>query len=98
MLTDVGISLHKQGQVLEHVGGQAEEFEDEGPRQVRPDRSDGFQSHGEDRDKTVNLLRRRMRLESIVSKLSFLVGNRNNLVPLALQQTINLQEDRLVRS
>eukprot|EP00092_Neocalanus_flemingeri_P097339 GFUD01124047.1.p1 GENE.GFUD01124047.1~~GFUD01124047.1.p1 ORF type:complete len:136 (+),score=36.13 GFUD01124047.1:44-451(+) len=95
-LTDVGISLHKQGQVLDQVQQHSQRFIDEAPSNTRPDRSGATQSLGGDSQKTLNLLRRKKRLESILKKLSFLVENRSNLEPL--QQTIKLQEERLGRS
>lgn len=95
-LTNVGISLHKQGQVLEHVQRQTDNFTDETPSNPRPERSEATVNKGTDSDRALTLLRRRNRLESILNKLSYLVGSQNNLKPL--QQTIKLQEERLVRS
>ena len=95
-LTNVGISLHKQGQVLEHVQRQTDNLTDETPSNPRPERSEATVNKGTDSDRALTLLRRRNRLESILNKLSYLVGSQNNLKPL--QQTIKLQEERLVRS
>ena len=93
-LTNVGISLHKQGQVLQHVQQQAGGVADD--TTASSDRSTVTISEGADNERTLALLRRRKRLESILNKLSFLVERRNNLKPL--RQTIRLQEEGLVHS
>ena len=92
-LTNVGISLHKQGQVLKHVRQQTDNFADDTQAIARPDRSESMVSKGADSDRALTLLRRRKRLESILNKLSYLVERKNDLKPL--QQTIRLQEDQL---
>merc|ERR1711892_5286 len=92
-LTNVGISLHKQGQVLKHVRQQTDNFADDTQAIARPDRSESTVSKGADSDRALTLLRRRKRLESILNKLSYLVERKNDLKPL--QQTIRLQEDQL---
>ena len=91
-LTNVGISLHKQGQVLQHVHQQA----DDTTNSAQPDRSGVTLSEGADSDRALALLRRRKRLESIMNKLSYLVERRNNLKPL--RQTIRLQEEGLLHN
>merc|ERR1711892_824858 len=92
-LTNVGISLHKQGQVLKHVRQQTDNIADDTKAIARPDRSESTVSKGADSDRALTLLRRRKRLESILNKLSYLVERKNDLKPL--QQTIRLQEDQL---
>ena len=97
-LTNVGISLHKQGQVLDHVRQQTESFADEPPPDVSDEIPvlDSLLTEETDSERALALLKRRKRLESILNKLSYLVERKNDLKPL--QQTLRLQQKRLAHS
>merc|ERR1712223_732497 len=76
-LTNVGISLHKQGQVLEHF-----------VRKETPIQPDSQEKHVSPR--TQQLLNKKRRLQSILAELKLLAQAKKNLE--ALQPSLKLQE------
>ena len=89
----MGISLHKQGQVLDHVRVHKKSITEEPPTNRNKDSLSGLKTTSEESERALALQRRKERLQSILNKLSFLVQSRKNLRPL--EETIRLQEQTL---
>lgn len=79
-LTNVGISLHKQGQVLDHFVKRKIPSLDTNQDSLK-------------RNRTEELLKKKKRLQALLSELKLLVQAKQNLA--ALQPTLKLQEQRL---
>jgi len=79
-LTNVGISLHKQGQVLDHLVKRKIPSLDTNQDSLK-------------RNRTEELLKKKKRLQALLSELKLLVQAKQNLA--ALQPTLKLQEQRL---
>ena len=99
-LTNVGISLHKQGQVLDHLVKRKIPSLDtnQGLRiRFKLGISDNLNfTDSLKRNRTEELLEKKKRLQALLSELKLLVQAKQNLA--ALQPTLKLQEQRLSSS